>query len=610
MPGPTLRTPIHQRLRRLARCQRGAVMPLFLVSAAVIFGASLGGLDLARHAGAKTQLQSALDGAALAMGRLASSQQDAAVLLGEARRYFEANFRTKYQGTGIDASKLSLTMNDNGRVLTLSVEGSLPLLSTGFLEVSAAALRAQSTVTLQGNPNLEVVFAKDTNSFDGLGELFFSSELRNLGKALLANQDNSVYIGTVPYTDVVNVGQGKRQQGWVERWLEHDTANKARSGAKNYHLSRWSGCIAEPGPWEKPDLGGIDPLTPNARFIPLFARVQTSLNDGNNPGKGWTLRDKTWSGDERITQYVEQPISLSAVATGADRYFWSDFVPGSGNSPKSQFDIFSLHEPVNCDAAAEVHFLDNTEAAIDALDTMANIRPAEFGKSLPPVGLLWSWRMLTESWREENGWNAANLPKSQQTPARAIVLITPGDMTSWDWLGFTERYNTLRPIWSMSADNYFHFRMRYHSDTCKGGDHNGNGGGKGNNNKGDCHNGERHVREYVHNSPLSSTRNEWQYPVSSLAMANPFASEDTLNFTGWPSVGDYLEATCSAIKEDGISLFVLSPRLVDWPVANKQRFLRCSSDSKVHTLGQMETLEQALLNLRSESSTLRLVPSS
>jgi len=607
MRASTSAASIVHRLRRFARCERGAVMPLFLVSAAVIFGASLGGLDLARHASATTRLQNALDGAALAMGRLASSEQDTSVLLGEARRYFEANFPADYQGSGIDAGRLSLSTNDSGRVLTLSVDGSLPLLSTGFLDVSAAALRAKSTVALERNPNLEVVFSKDTNSFDGLGELFFASALRKLGQALLTNQDNSVYIGTVPYSDVVNVGNGEKQQAWVARWLEHDTTNKSQPGAKNYHRNYWSGCIAEPTPWVRPDLGNIRPLTPAARFIPLSVRIQTSLHEKlQKKDKGWQLNTSQFQKNEYVTQYVEQPISLIPVASGADRYFWSNFTRGPGNSGKSEFDIYSLHEPLNCLTAAQVHFLDNTVDALDALETMADIPPQDYLKSLPPAGLLWSWRMLAPAWRQGNGWDTSALPQDGAAPARAIVLITPGDITSWEWLGFTNQYNILRPIWKSGSTNAFQFQMTYHTDTCVG---------DPNNNDGDlekCKKGGRYVRTHQHNAALSSQDNEWQYPVSSLAMTNPFGTPNALDFNGWPSVAEYLEATCNAIKNDGISLFVLSPRALNWTgvFGNRDRFLRCASDSRIYTMTQMEALKQALLNLRSESSTLRLVPSS
>lgn len=603
---------IRHLFRTLARCERGSVFPLFLASTGVIVGASVGGLDLARHADVTTRLQYALDTAALAMGRLAATESDPDRLLAEARRYFEINFPPNFQGTRITADKIRLNGNSSGTVLTLSVEGALPLLSTGFLDISSATLSTKSTITLEGNPNLEIVFTKDVNSQDNANAL--SERLEDLGNALLEKGNGSVFIGTVPYTDAVNVGTGEKQRYWVARWLEDMGKSNVASSAANYHTTLWNGCIAEPRPWENPGLRPVSALNPNAAFVPLFVRVETTLTDKKNPpAKAISLRTGEWENNERLTQYYKQPISIEAVGNSDLRYFWSRFVPGPGNSPQSHFDILSLHEPANCDATPKMQFLENGHAAVEALQEMAAAPSAPAAKSLPPAGLLWSWRMLSDNWRTGNGWNAAHVIHPDSEPTRAIVLITSGAITSWSQLESQDSAGAPYPVWTDDPFNYFNFLLRYHSDNCKGADHN-----KGDENTVECKNGRRAIREYVHTAPLGTATNSWQYPVSSLAMANPFAEPEDklngkknshpLNTSGWPAVSEYMKRVCDAIKGNSIHLFVLAPQFTDAGLPNRSDFLHCSSDSRIYTLDDANTLEQALLNLRSDSAKLRLVP--
>lgn len=591
---------IARHLRRFARCERGAVMPLFLVSAAVILGASLGGIDLARHASATTRLQNALDGAALAMGRLAASEQDEVILLKEAKRYFEANFPKGYQGSGIDASTLSLSVNDSGRVLTLSTDGSLPLLSTGFLDVSAAPLRATSTVALEGNSNLEVVFAVDTSATSDIPNSFANS-LKGLATDLLERGQGSTHIGIVPYSEVVNVGTEHQQ--WVARWRDHAPNEKKNAEVlKDYLSTKWTGCIAEPSPWQW-NASGIErvkPLTPDANFMPVIARIETGLwqhkkkNNKDWPqdmGDGWVLEGvsnpyNVYKGGDPA---YPQPHSVTELGSSdrPSRLLWVDFDKHhGGGSPHQNFNLYSIHEPENCHAETKVHFLDNDPGSVpDRLKTLTMLTTvSQPTRVLPPAGLLWSWRMLNPAWREAgNGWSGSPYIQAEngQEPAQAIVIVTQGDIGNWNTL--QDASNTHR-VWRNGSS--FKFELSYYIQHSNG-------------------KGQPSLRTHAHNHELAITNNGWQRPVSSLAMKDPFASTDHIVFSGkWPSVAEYTSDTCAAIQGDNIQIFVLSPKAV---ISNQTLFKNCASDSQVYT--NTDALREALLNLRSESSTLRLVPS-
>lgn len=601
-------TTIVHHLRRFARCERGAVMPLFLVSAAVIFGASLGGLDLARHASATTRLQNALDGAALAMGRLASSEQDTSVLLGEARRYFEANFPADYQGSGIDAGRLSLSTNDSGRVLTLSVDGSLPLLSTGFLEVSAAPLRAKSTVALEGNSNLEVVFALDTSATSGIPNSFADS-LKELTTELLERGQGSTHIGIVPYSEVVNVGSEYR--GWVARWHNHASSDRKTPFTSTYHSTHWTGCIAEPEPWKAPQLNNITPGLPTDNFMPVVARVETGLwsdKAGKGPNKemtddmgdGWALTARP------DKDALPQPQAIRALHSTHphERLLWVYFYPGpgQGNSPHERFHLYSVHEPASCKADAKVRYLDNNALAVsDAMASMAQLtQPDNQSKALPAAGLLWSWRMLAPTWRGNAGWYGSVQKELGKDSARAIVVVTRGSNTEWaDLSKNSNDYNAPVRTWATTVDNDFTFELDYRK--C----------GNENNCKGTpVPTTYYHAPASPGNMKLAVTNNGWQKPVSSLAMKDPFKSEEDIKFNAWPTARNYLRGVCDAIKVDGVNVFALSPPA---GMLNSSDISYCVSggegNKQVYNSAQIETLREALLNLRSESSTLRLVPS-
>lgn len=585
---------------------------MFLVSTGVIVGTSIGGLDLARHADVTTRLQYALDTAALAMGRLAASESDPDQLLTEARRYFEINFPPNFEGTRITADQIKLSGNSSGRVLTLSVDGLLPLLSTGFLDASAIKLAAKSTITLEGNPNLEVVFAVDTSTTP-TQPATFPTKLATLGSELARLGNGSTHVGVVPYSEVVNVG--KEHWHWVERWYSHADSSRITPFVQNYVKTRWTGCIAEPEPWKARDA---QLLSPDANFMPIIARVETGLwtakAGGNGPekltddmnGTGWELNGTASKHELVIKTGVKQPESVTMLSSNdpPERLLWVDFYQGPGNvqnsnSPHERFHLYSLHEPANCNEKAQVAFLANDPNQIfDNLNNKTRInQPDSQRKALPPAGLLWSWRMMAPQWRGDSGWNGPAMSQEERTPARAIVVVTDGLINTWNNLSANDSANSPLRVWENRQENDFTFRLDYHTRCTS----NGQG----------CSKNAEFLRTHVHDRQgsqlkLSVNNNGWQRPVSSLAMKDPFISGPNINFTNWPSVNSMTEKICNAISRDGINIFVLSP---SQQLTNREVFAKCAGDNRLYSSNDLESLKEALLNLRSDSTKLRLVPS-
>src|SRR5690606_30383095 len=175
--------------------------------------------------------------------------------------------------------------------LTLEVDSTLRLLVTGFLDVGNASLKAESTVSFGGSGTpLEVVFAVDVTA----DTRDLADPLQTWAENQLSRADNTLALGIVPFSQVVNVGTDATQQEWVKSWQNQIAAGipAARTAhlPADYVSTTWSGCIAEPQPWTAPAQHGqgLAPLTPSAGFIPLFARVNTSFYWNANAGKAST----------------------------------------------------------------------------------------------------------------------------------------------------------------------------------------------------------------------------------------------------------------------------------------------------------------------------------
>lgn len=624
---------MRQASQRLAGCESGAVIPLFLVSAGVIFGVTLGGIDLARHAAASTRLQSALDGAALAAGQLAIEQpglaNNANELLKEARLYFRESFPENYLGTQITPNDVKLkSWGSETGSLTLEVNSALRLLVTGFLDVGNASLQAESTVTYGvGSTPLEVVFAVDATSNDE----DLADQLEQWAQDHLKRPDNTMALGLVPFSEMVKVGTGPKQKGWVQNWRAQVTEGVPSARASNipatYVGNTWTGCIAEPRPWQPLPYQAeqITPLTPQHDFFPVFVRVNTSFfgnvnaEKSNTPemGDGWELYSK---GNEKIAKLSIIPAGETqprSILTFDDRrparlLFTNsyDFKEHGGN-PHSSLHVFSFHEPERCRAMQPVRFLESRPHLADQTsqalgDALRAALPASQVKPLPAAGLMWSWRMLTDAWRDGAGWATDGVTVSDDA-SRAIVLVTPGQQPQWnDLLGYDIRHkgkkidgnNGLPAPWLPGES--FNFKMDFYG--CKA----------------NCATAE--LDTYHHNvGTLSPRQNGWQRPISSIVMKHPLKTpqdedgkhdptnaEDYIDLAGGPSVAQLTVETCKAIKDSGVKIYVLSTaQQADAVLRN------CASDvdgtRQFYTAAQLAQLKQALQSGQTRSNTLRLV---
>ncbi len=181
-----------------------------------------GTIDYSRAALARSQMQDALDAAALAMSktvRTLTSDQ----LNQQAVAYFNANFNAP--GT----KNITVTPVYTSTKTTLTLDGSLTV-DTYFLPligIETIPINTTSTVTW-GTTRLRVALVLDTTgSMDQSGKMTaLKQATHNLLNQLesAAGIDGDVYVSIVPFVKDVNVGASQYAQSWID-WTDWDAAN-------------------------------------------------------------------------------------------------------------------------------------------------------------------------------------------------------------------------------------------------------------------------------------------------------------------------------------------------------------------------------------------------
>ena len=224
-------------------------------------------------------------------------------------------------------------------------------------------------------------------------------------------------------------------------------------------------------------------------------------------------------------------------------------------------------------------------------------RPS-MGEPLIPAGLIWSWRMLDENWRGNDGWGEVGV-KNQR---RVIVLFSAGGNATLDSLKK-----------SIKADGQ------------------NNGNGNGNNKAKDPFALQWAVTEenkasFIVNCPEGPTCTDYphsespflpaqqgnqspdlQSPVSSIVMADPFSDDVTpVGMSGWSTdvMSNYTMGLCNAIKGEGIDIYV-----VDVNEKATTELTNCSSSPILYTTSDndLAALKNVIMQNVSSSQRLRLV---
>jgi Flp pilus assembly protein TadG len=186
----------------LARDQRGAVMAIVGLAIIPLFAAIGLAIDGSRGYLAQSRLWSAVDAAALAGGRVYSSdtRDD------DVNMYFETNFPDGFMGAVLEP--LEIVPDDVNRTITVTARGTLPTSFMRVVGIPTMPISASSEVTIESQ-NVEVSLVLDvTGSMAGSRIVDLRDAANELVDIVVQDVQEPFYskIALVPYSMAVNVG--------------------------------------------------------------------------------------------------------------------------------------------------------------------------------------------------------------------------------------------------------------------------------------------------------------------------------------------------------------------------------------------------------------------
>lgn len=238
-------------LRALVRDRRGSTAATFAISLIPIVGLAGGMIDYSLAVTSRTQLQSAVDAAALTVSKEASGLTNDQIK-SKATAYFNALYTSKNAGTlTVDASMTTAASGEKS--VTVTAQTTIKTVFIGLLGIDDLTVKATSVATW-GSTKLRVALALDnTGSMNSSGKM---TALKTASKNLLtqlksaATKDGDVYVSIIPFSKDVNVGSGNVNASWL-RWDLWDSANGSwqRSGWSWQWVpashSTWNGCVTD-----------------------------------------------------------------------------------------------------------------------------------------------------------------------------------------------------------------------------------------------------------------------------------------------------------------------------------------------------------------------------
>lgn len=282
-------------LREFTVSRRGNVAMMFGIALVPIMIAAGVGLDFARSALVRSQMSTALDAAALAVGSTPGLNHDTAEAL--AQKYFQAN----YSGdTGNGAPTVTIAADGYGKgSVTISASYDLPTTLLKAIGQDTVPVTTSATV-VWGQTKLWVALVLDNSGSMAQGDSSGSkmTALKNASHQLLtilqnaASAPGEVKVAIVPFDRNVNVGTGAVNASWID-WTDWEApptypgtvydyaiANKYSSNPATISFEAW-------GPGDKCPFTDKN----NNRISPFGFRCITGTNNSSStddriPGAG------------------------------------------------------------------------------------------------------------------------------------------------------------------------------------------------------------------------------------------------------------------------------------------------------------------------------------
>jgi len=499
-------TPLRRFAASLSQNQRGSVALTFLLTSALMIGGTLGAIDLVRYNIAESRLQNAVDATSLSAAQALNAwdpavNADKTAWQNYASAFFSANLPNNYHSSNITAGNIATglqycTADATGAVtcpstavagmpisaqyVNLNVQGTMPLLSTGFLGRPTFTLLAGNQVIKRLKNNTEIVLALEDSTYTGASNnANIQAAAKSLVSAALGSMNLSgstaqgIRVGVVPFSAMVRMNPGSAATATpnTKNWVKTVATTL---GVNAYIQSgNWLGCVAEPYP---PGTGywgqGTNPALPAAKYTPPDPNAAAITTNSFQPV--FMPIPATSKGYNTLGAFVDNSSAVTVTQLGANdvrttttvsisKQNQSNLIPrapnaalavpndtvnyrfiGMDNSSTTTWGnlnpiVYSAFEPDSCAYVGKTQFLSqNTTTLNAAIDTMQGNSNSE---SMIAGGLLWSWRMLVPEWSTNTagtgrGWDdnqpglpadpANTDPTKPMVQGRAIVLVSTG----------------------------------------------------------------------------------------------------------------------------------------------------------------------------------------
>jgi len=401
--------------------------PIVALTLTPILLASGATVDVARAMSGRSDLQQAVDAAALALAHLPSTTT-AAGLQSDAQSWITTEMNGKNIGV------VTVTTTSVSGQITVSASANMPTFVTAMAGINTLPVKASSTVQW-GLSNVELALV-----LDNTGSMAQDNKLTDLVSAATTlvntleqsagSNTSALKVGVVPFSIAVNVGATYQTASWITGTQPSaygsdifTTANTNRFTMLKQMGVAWGGCVEDrPMPYDVQDTA---PTTSNPAtlFVPFFSpdepdgtyaigRTNYSYANDYLTDKS---SDKTWQTEQGDPlKYTKKPANGTSSMTGYN------LGPNSG-----------------CGTAPLLRLTTNMSTVTSELNQMvAN------GDTHIPLGMAWGWHVLSP-----NAPFADGVAYGTANTLKIVVLVTDGQNT------YTTGYN--------GGDNSFYTGIGY-----------------------------------------------------------------------------------------------------------------------------------------------------
>lgn len=377
-------------LSRLRADTGGSLLPMIALGMMMLSGMAGLAVDGVRIFYVKDVLQKSLDAAGLAAGRSFSPN----AMRQNAETIFHANFNSS--GRIARIGRVNVRFSPGNRNIEVSADATVATTFMALFGIDEVTFSA-STEIFRSTRGIELVLVMDnTGSMRAGGRMdAMKQAARDLVNIVYDNEDyqDNLWVGVVPYTATVNIGNGTPRRQWLVQPGDGDDIVRLLALDGTYAPTIWKGCVLarEDGEDE------TDTPPAEAAFDP-FLYEDADDNNWIRGSDGASIYDL----DERN----------EAQNDGRG--------PNLGCGPAIT--------PLNA----------SRQRILSAIDEML---PWHRGGTTSNLGLAWGWRVISPRWRGLWGSGTpSNLPLAYDTAfmEKVVVILTDGQNQFFDWRGHDE----------------------------------------------------------------------------------------------------------------------------------------------------------------------------